>query len=102
GERGERGGLRLAPLAKLLAVRRRRGARGVARPRVAEDVAALEARAVRRLLEREVVGEVQRVVARVDPRDEDVGGAGGGAERRPRPGPPRPAAVAGRPEDAER
>src|SRR5262249_61393771 len=43
-----------------------------ARPRVAQDLAALEVRPVRRLLEDEVLGEVSGVIADVQTREEDV------------------------------
>src|SRR5262249_58226296 len=43
-----------------------------ARPRVAQDVAALEVRPVRRLLEDEVLGEVSGVIADLQTREEDV------------------------------
>ena len=47
-------------------------ATAVARPGMAQDVAALEVLAVGGLLEHQVLGEMRRVVAHVQPRDEDV------------------------------
>lgn len=84
-ERGQHPGLPLPAPEQIPAVGLGLRALFLPLPGVAQDVASLEVRPVRRLLEDEVLGESLGVVAHMQAGDEDVGSAQARAGPRPKP-----------------